>query len=89
MSVVSAPVTGMRRLVIGSFAMALSLAWAVLVTTDAHAHRDPCHRLRTCPSDHARYRWRGLLCVSPDAAERTSAFRTVYVHKTYVYYCKR
>jgi hypothetical protein len=89
MRVVSAPVTGMRRLVIGSLAMALALAAAVLVTTDAQAHRNSCHRLRTCPSDHAKYLWRGLLCVSPDAAERTSAFRTVYVHKTYVYYCKR
>jgi len=28
-------------------------------------HRARCHQHHSCPSDHATYRWRGLLCVAP------------------------
>jgi hypothetical protein len=54
----------------------------------ASAHRSGCHRWHTCPSDHATYRWRGLLCVAPYASERNSTFRKRVVYDGRVYYCK-
>ena len=79
-----------RSLVASVFAT-LVLAGAALfgASPEASAHRESCHRARTCPADHANYRWRGLLCVSATARERTPAFRLLYVYATYVYYCKR
>jgi hypothetical protein len=55
----------------------------------ASAHRSGCHRWHTCPSDHATYRWRGLLCVAPYADERNSTFRRRVIYQGRVYYCKR
>jgi hypothetical protein len=83
--------------VLVSLAAVVSIAAVVSLTagvfafapSEAAAHGDPCHRARTCPSDHAKYRWHGLLCVSPKARERSASFRLMYVHATYVYFCKR
>jgi hypothetical protein len=55
----------------------------------ASAHRSGCHRWHTCPSDHATYRWHGLLCVKSTADERDSTFRKRVVYQGLVYYCKR
>jgi hypothetical protein len=55
----------------------------------ASAHQSGCHRWHTCPSDHATYRWHGLLCVKPTARERNSTFRKRVVYQRLVYYCKR
>jgi hypothetical protein len=57
--------------------------------TPAGAHRSGCHRHHTCPSDHATYRWRGLLCVKPSADERTSSFKKRVRYGGHTYYCKR
>jgi hypothetical protein len=76
-------------LVILAAVVCLTVAVLAFAPNEAAAHKDRCHRARTCPSDHAKYRWHGLLCVSPTAPERNSSFRLMYVHATYVYYCKR
>jgi hypothetical protein len=65
---------------------ALAFGFAV---APASAHRSGCHRSHTCPSDHATYRWRGLLCVAPYARERNSTFRKRVVYQGRTYYCKR
>jgi hypothetical protein len=51
--------------------------------------RARCLRNRTCPSDHATYRWRGLLCLKPTSSKRNRTFtrRVVYAGRTY--FCKR
>ena len=54
----------------------------------ASAHRSGCHRWHTCPSDHATYRWRGLLCVAPYSSKRNSSFRRRVVYQGRTYYCK-
>jgi hypothetical protein len=59
------------------------------VTSTASAHRDPCHPKYRCPSDHASYRWRGLLCVKPTSSKRTSAFRKRVRYGGRTYFCKR
>jgi hypothetical protein len=76
-------------LVILAAVVCLTVAVLAFAPNEAAAHKDRCHRARTCPSDHAKYRWHGLLCVSPNVRERNSSFRLMYVHATYVYYCKR
>jgi len=76
-------------LVVFAAVVCLTIAVLAFAPSEAAAHKDPCHRARTCPADHAQYRWHGLLCVSPNARERNSSFRLMYVHATYVYYCKR
>jgi hypothetical protein len=76
-------------LVILAAVVAVAVGVVAFAPSEAAAHANPCHRARTCPSDHAKYRWRGLLCVSETAGERSSAFRLLYVYRTYVYYCKR
>ena len=82
----------MRRLLLaltlcGAFALAaFAFGYAV---TPANAHRSGCHRWHSCPSDHASYRWRGLLCVAPYADERNSTFRRRVVYQNRTYYCKR
>jgi hypothetical protein len=78
-----------RLLVVIATAVLCWCGSALLAAENAAAHRNACHRARSCPSDHATYRWRGLLCVSPNAAERTSAFTLIYVQDRHVYYCKR
>ena len=62
---------------------------AVASARPAAAHRSGCHSHHTCPSDHASYRWRGWLCVSPTADERTSLFRHRIVYAGRVYWCHR
>jgi hypothetical protein len=68
-------------------AVLIALSLASTVPTDAH--RSGCHSHRTCPSDHATYRWRGLLCVSPASGESRRGYprRVRYGGRTY--YCKR
>jgi hypothetical protein len=56
---------------------------------DASAHRSGCHRWHTCPSDHATYRWRGLLCVAPYSDKRNRTFRRKVVYQGRTYWCKR
>ena len=55
----------------------------------ASAHRSWCHSRHDCPSDHATYRWHGLLCVKPSADERTSSFKKRVRYGGRTYYCKR
>lgn len=55
----------------------------------AEAHRSGCHRWHSCPSDHATYRWRGLLCVAPYADENDGSFRRRVVYDGRTYLCKR
>ena len=62
---------------------------SVTGASPATAHRSSCHRAHSCPSDHATYRWRGLLCVKPTAYERNSSFRKRVVYAGRTYYCKR
>jgi hypothetical protein len=76
-------------LVVLAAVVCLTIAVLAFAPSEAAAHKDRCHHARTCPSDHANYRWHGLLCVGPNARERNSSFRLMYVHVTYVYYCKR
>jgi hypothetical protein len=69
--------------------MVLAVLALGLAARPAAAHQSGCHRWHTCPSDHATYRWKGLLCVKPTADERTSAYRKRVVYQGRVYYCKR
>jgi hypothetical protein len=62
--------------------------WATSPET-ASAHRHGCHRHHTCPSDHATYRWRGLLCVAPYSDKRNSTFKRRVRYGGRTYYCKR
>jgi hypothetical protein len=61
---------------------------AAALPTGASAHRSGCHGAHSCPSDHATYRWRGKLCVKPNADERTSSFKKKVRYGGYTYYCK-
>jgi hypothetical protein len=54
----------------------------------ASAHRSGCHRWHSCPSDHATYRWRGMLCVAPYSDKRNSSFRRRVTYEGRTYYCK-
>lgn len=67
-------------------ALVATLAMSV---QSASGHRSGCHRGHTCPSDHATYRWRGLLCVKPSSSERDSSFERRVRHAGLTYYCKR
>jgi hypothetical protein len=67
----------------------LVLVAGSIVTSSGFAHRSGCHSKHACPSDHATYRWRGLLCVSPTADERTNAFKRRVVYASRVYYCRK
>jgi hypothetical protein len=55
----------------------------------AQAHRSGCHRWHSCPSDHATYRWNGMLCVSPASGESPNGYPTKVVNGGRVYYCKK
>jgi hypothetical protein len=52
-------------------------------------HRSRCHQNQTCPSDHATYRWHGLLCVKPTSDKRNRTFTRRVKHAGLTYYCKR
>lgn len=78
-----------RLLVVIATVVLCSCGVALFAAENAVAHRNACHRARSCPSDRATYKWRSLLCVSPNAAERTPAFSLIYVYARHVYYCKR
>jgi hypothetical protein len=70
------------------------LAWlvgalALIPDGTASAHRSGCHRWHTCPSDHATYRWHGLLCVSHASGDYRSGFNKRVVYAGRVYYCHR
>jgi hypothetical protein len=66
-----------------------SVVWVGGAVSPAFAHQSGCHRWHTCPSDHATYRWRGLLCVKPTADERDGSFRRRVVYQGLVYWCRR
>ena len=69
---------------------AAAMATAIGATAPAaSAHRSWCHSSHSCPSDHATYRWRGLLCVKPTSDARDSTFRRRVVYDGRTYYCKR
>lgn len=75
----------MRKIVV------VCVAGAVLAGAGAPAaiaHRSGCHSKRTCPSDHATYKWQGKLCVKPSSEKRTSAFNKKVRHGGLTYYCK-
>jgi len=55
----------------------------------APSHRARCHQEHSCPSDHATYRWRKLLCVAPYSDKRNSSFRQRVRYDGRTYYCKR
>ena len=81
------PVAVLKSFAVAVFAtMTIALGFAA---GPAAAHRSGCHTKHTCPSDHATYRWHGLLCVKPTADERTSKFTKRIVYQRLVYYCKR
>lgn len=52
----------------------------------ANAHRNGCHPDKSCPSDRATYKWRGVLCVKK--ANRTATYKVRVRHGGIVYYCK-
>jgi hypothetical protein len=68
-------------------AMAAAVAASSAGATSVHSNK--CHVQHTCPSDHASYRWKGLLCVKPNASERTGAFKRRVTYAGRVYYCKK
>jgi hypothetical protein len=69
--------------------LALAAGALAVSVMPASAHRSRCHQRHTCPSDHATYRWRGLLCVHRTAEERNATFRKRVVYGGRVYFCKR
>ena len=82
----------MKKLILvglGALALAAPIAQAATAGTMAPSHRSGCHRWHTCPSDHATYRWRGLLCVAPYSDSYNSSFRKRVVYEGRTYYCKR
>jgi hypothetical protein len=76
--------TAARLVVVASLA-----AGAVLLPAGADAHRSGCHRWHSWPSDHATYRWNGMLCVSPASGESTYGYKKKVVYGGRVYYCKK
>jgi hypothetical protein len=72
-------------------AAAFAIYWgaAALAVETASAHRSPCHSARTCPSDDASYRWRGLLTVAADSAKRTTSFSKRITYGGRTYYARR
>ena len=79
-----------RGLLIALAAAVVIFAGSAALRVDtASGHRHGCHRWHTCPSDHATYRWRGLLCVKPTSPKRNSTFRRRVVYGGLVYWCKR
>lgn len=66
--------------------LAAAAAGALLLVQGAAAHRDPCHSLRACPSDHHTYTWQGLSCTS-DPDERLAADTRTVVAGGRAYRC--
>lgn len=79
----------MTRLLIVLAALAVALGLSVATAEPANAHRNPCHVKHACPSDHATYRWRGVLCVKPTSDKRTASFRKRLTYAGLTYHCKR
>ena len=80
----------MRRYLALSLVLGLMAVAAMFATTDnASAHRSWCHSKHTCPSDHATYRWQGMLCVAPYSDKRNSSFKRRVRYDGRTYYCKR
>jgi hypothetical protein len=77
-----------RLLLLVTVVTALAVAGGISADS-ANAHRSRCHQAHTCPSDHATYRWRGLLCVAPYSDKRNSTFKRRVVHAGRTYWCKR
>jgi hypothetical protein len=73
------------------FVIVLAAGFGVAATSSetASAHRSWCHSKHACPSDHATYRWRGLLCVAPYSDNRNSSFKRRVRYDGRTYYCKR
>jgi hypothetical protein len=69
--------------------LAAGLSVAATSAERATAHRHGCHRAHTCPSDHATYRWRGLLCVAPYSDKQNASFKRRVGYGGRTYYCKR
>lgn len=70
----------------------LVLAAALLASVAAvpgSAHRAVCHARHECPSDHATYRWRGMLCVKPTSEKRTARFKIRVRYDGRTYWCRR
>jgi hypothetical protein len=78
-----------RLLLLVAVLAAFAVAAGSATTDSANAHRSGCHRWHTCPSDHATYRWRGLLCVKPTSDKRNSTFTRRVKYAGLNYYCKR
>ncbi len=69
--------------------LALALSFLAFAAAPAYAHRDPCHSRHECPSEHATYRWQGLLCVKSPAPKRAAGFKVRVTYGGLTYYCKR
>jgi hypothetical protein len=76
------------RIATGAAALVVVLT-AIGSGSAATNHRSGCHIRHECPSDHATYRWRGLLCVKPTSDERTSAFKRRVVYGGKTYFCRK
>jgi hypothetical protein len=84
-------------LMLAGAALFAALAFAAVTPKQAQAHRNGCHAARTCPSDHATYRWRGRiagvtarwLCVHRFSDERNRTFNRRVRYGGRVYFCKR
>jgi hypothetical protein len=89
---------GVRRSLLGGGIAAvatLGFALAVVLTSPASAHSNPCHSQHTCPSDHHTYVWTdpttGLQwdCVEPGAPEYNPILDvTTIVWDGRTYYCR-
>ncbi len=72
-----------------AFVLAAAAAAALAPPAAGSAHRSGCHSHHVCPSDHATYRWRGLLCVKPSASENDGSYRIRVRYQGLPYRCKR
>lgn len=78
-----------RGFLVALVAVVVFCGLAAVRVDGANAHRHGCHGAHTCPSDHATYRWRGMLCVKPTSDKRNATFRKRVVYAGLTYYCKR
>lgn len=78
-----------RALTIAAVAGAALTGGAMSGSAPAEAHQSACHRAHSCPSDHATYRWRGLLCVSTASGESRQGYPRRVRYGGRAYYCKR
>jgi hypothetical protein len=82
------PHVWIRSAAIAAVSCSAAVAPAIGAAT-AEAHRSGCHGAHSCPSDHATYRWHGMLCVSPASGESRSGYPKKVRYGGRVYYCKR